>query len=82
MSSPIQGSDSMAQACASVKRLGYAARQRIRLYGEEFEVVSDPFPYADGIAVNVRTRKDAQVRVVRLPATVLHSARGREQKVA
>jgi hypothetical protein len=78
----IQPPDSMAEARASVKRLGYAARERIGLYGEEFEVVSDPFPYAGGIAVNVRTTKDAQVRIVRLPATVLQSVMGREQKIA
>jgi hypothetical protein len=35
-----------------------AQLRRIRLYGEEFEVVSDPFPEADdGIAAHVRTKK-------------------------
>jgi len=34
--------------CAHVKRLGYETSKRIRLYGEEFEVVSDPFPAANG----------------------------------
>jgi hypothetical protein len=29
---------------AHLKHLGYAISRRIRLYGEEFEVVSDPFP--------------------------------------
>jgi len=46
---------------------------RIRLYGEEFEVVSDPFPEADGIAVQVTTKKDPSIRVLRIPATVLQS---------
>jgi hypothetical protein len=75
-------SASIVEICASVKRLGYAARQHIRLYGEEFEVVSDPFPDADGIALNVRTKKDSNVRVLRLPQTILQSVRGREQKAA
>jgi len=35
-------SSSIAEVCESVKRLGYGASQNIRLYGEEFEVVSDP----------------------------------------
>ena len=35
---------SIAEVRASVKRLGYGASQSIRLYGEEFEVISDPFP--------------------------------------
>jgi hypothetical protein len=37
---------SIAEVCASVKRLGYGVKQSIRLYGEEFEVISDPFPEA------------------------------------
>jgi hypothetical protein len=61
--------------CAQVKHLGYAAARRIRLYGEEFEVVSDPFPEADGVAVHVTTKKDPSIRLLRIPMTVLQSAR-------
>ena len=68
---------SVSEVCAHVKQLGFAASRRIRLYGEEFEVVSDPFPQADGIAVRVTTKKDSSIRVLRIPATVLQSARGR-----
>ena len=75
-------SPSIAEVCASVKRLGYSARQRIRLYGEEFEVISDPFPEADGIAVHVKTEKDTGIRVVRLPATVLQCVKVRVSNVA
>lgn len=73
---------SISQVCADVKNLGYAASGRIRLYGEEFEVVSDPFPEDDGIAVRVKTKKDSRVRVLQLPATVLQSVRGRRVKSA
>jgi hypothetical protein len=48
MTSHANESHSIAEICASVKRLGYGTHQRIRLYGEEFEVISDPFPEADG----------------------------------
>ena len=68
---------SISDICARVKHLGYATSKRIRLYGEEFEVVSDPFPEADGIAVQVTTKKDPSIRVLRIPATVLQSAKGR-----
>ncbi len=51
------------ESCAQVKHLGYAAARRIRLYGEEFEVVSDPFPEADGVAVHVTTKKDPSIRL-------------------
>jgi hypothetical protein len=64
---------SVSDICAHIKHLGYAISRRIRLYGEEFEVVSDPFPWADGIAVQVTTKKDSSIRVLRIPATVLQN---------
>jgi hypothetical protein len=70
-------SPSIADICADVKRLGYGVNQRIRLYGEEFEVISDPFPEAGGIAVNVKTKNSDGTRAVQLPATVLNSVKGR-----
>jgi hypothetical protein len=82
MNTRLEYSSSVAEICASVKRLGYAARARVRLYGEEFEVISGPFPDADGIALNVKTKKDSNVRVVRLPATVLQRVKGRDCNVA
>src|ERR1700675_4395077 len=71
-------SPSVSEICAHVKHLGYATSERIRLYGEEFQVVSDPFPEADGIAVHVTTKKNSSIRVLRLPVTVLQSARRSE----
>lgn len=61
--------------CAHIKHLGYAAARRVRLYGEEFEVVSDPFPDASGVAMFVTTKKDPGIRVLRIPVTVLQIAR-------
>jgi hypothetical protein len=68
---------SISEVCARVKHLGYGLSGRVRLYGEEFEVVSDPFPEADGIAVRVTTKRDSKIRVLQLPATVLQSVRRR-----
>jgi len=68
---------SVSEICAHVKHLGYATSERIRLYGEEFQVVSDPFPEANGVAVHVTTKKDSSIRVLRIPATVLQRAKGR-----
>jgi hypothetical protein len=73
---------SVSEICADVKNLGYGVSGCIRLYGEEFEVISDPFPEADGIAVHVKTKKDSRVRVLQLPATILQSVRGRRAKSA
>jgi hypothetical protein len=68
---------SVTEICARVKHLGYSASKRVRLYGEDFDVVSDPFPDADGIAVRVTTKKDSKIRVLQIPATVLQSLRKR-----
>ena len=76
MTSHPDQSPSIAEIIENVKRLGYGASQNIRLYGEEFEVVSDPFCEAGGIAVSARTKKGEGIRVVQLPATVLQSVRG------
>ena len=76
MSNRSSGFRSVSDVCARLKHLGYAISRHIRLYGEEFEVVSDPFPEAGGIAVHVTTKKDSAIRVLQIPATVLQSAKG------
>ena len=61
---------SPAEICAQIKKFGYATSQKIRIYGEEFEVLSDPFPSDGGIAIHVRSRRTAEARLLQLPATV------------
>ena len=68
---------SVSEICENVKNLGYICSARVRLYGEDFEVLSDPFPESDGIAVHAKATKDSRVCVLRLPATVLQSVKGR-----
>ncbi|MGA7931369.1 MAG: hypothetical protein WCA20_35915 [Candidatus Sulfotelmatobacter sp.] len=75
-------SPSVLEICEHVKHLGYSASKSVRLYGEQFEVVSDPFPEADGIAVHVTTKKDSKIRVLQIPATVLQSAKRRGRTAA
>jgi hypothetical protein len=72
----------VSEMCANVKRLGYAISARVRLYGEDFEVLSNPFPEAGGIAVKAKAEKDSRVCVLRLPATVLHSVKGQVANAA
>jgi len=71
---------SLIEICARVKHLGYTTSGRVRLYGEEFEVVSEPFADAEGIAVHAKSRRNPNVRVLRLPSTVVQSAK--KSKVA
>lgn len=62
--------------------MGYAASKLVKLYGEEYEIVSDPFLQDHGIAVQAKTKKNPAVRMVRLPATVLQSVLGRRSPSA
>lgn len=71
-------SPTIVEMCARVKKLGYTTSRRVRLYGEEFEVVSEPFPQANGIAVHVKTRRDETIRVLQLPATVTQTVKTRK----
>ena len=67
-----QSSLPTSEVCARIRQFGYAASQKIRIYGEEFEVLSDPFPSDGGIAMQVRSNRTSQARVLQLPATVIH----------
>lgn len=77
MNRSIESSLTVAEICSNVKRMGFGISQHVRLYGEEFEVVSDPFPEGDGIAVKAKTKKMPDVRIVHLPATLVQSLKGR-----
>ena len=75
-------SGSVLEACAKIKEMGYAATKRVRLYGEEFEIVSDPFLEDQEIVVEAKTKKNPTVRIVRLPPTVFPTVRGRKARNA
>ena len=76
------GSASVSEICAKIKNMGYAASKRVRLYGEEYEIVSDPFLEDQEIVVQAKTKKNPTVRMVRLPSTVLPSVGGRKSQSA
>jgi hypothetical protein len=41
--------------CLRIKDLGYGSSHHIRMYGQQFEIVSDPIPDGDGVSIQVRT---------------------------
>jgi hypothetical protein len=43
----------------------------IKLYGEHFEIVSDPFDQGDCVAVRATSRNDPEIRTLRLPIAIL-----------
>ena len=71
--SPSQHSSELLYICDRLMAMGYAQSKRIRIYGQEFEVISNPFPEGNGIAVRARAKKETQERIVKLPLPVLQT---------
>ena len=57
--------------CARVKDLGYSSSHHIRMYGQQFEIVSDPFPDGNGVSVQVTSAAEPAKRALRLPTSIL-----------
>jgi hypothetical protein len=74
--------ESVEDACVRIKLLGYVASRRVRIYGDEFELLSDPFPEHGRIAIRARAKGKSDIRILRLPATIVQSGRGRTVKAA
>ena len=57
--------------CRRLISLGYARSNHVRLYGQEVQLVSDPFPQEGGIAIEVLGQNDLASRILRLPLLVV-----------
>jgi hypothetical protein len=68
------------EVCAQLQKMGYAQSKRIRIYGQEFEVVSNPFPQGDGIAVQAFSKRETQARTLRLPLPVVQMVTRQKQQ--
>ena len=58
-SSPVPAR-SPSQNCARIKDLGFTSSKHIEMYGEHFEIVSEPFTEGDCVAVHVISRNDPE----------------------
>jgi hypothetical protein len=62
--------------CETLKRLGYARNNQVRLYGEVFDLVSDPIRVGDGIVfVDALEQKSGQLRRVGIPRAIVQMAK-------
>jgi len=61
--------------CRKLRELGYANARHIRLYGEDFLLISDPIPDGDGFAVEGIARRSGKSRYLRIPLSVVHTLR-------
>ena len=57
--------------CKRLKKFGYASELRMRLYGEEFHLVSDPVADENGYSVLAVTLKTGNLRHLRSPLSVV-----------
>ena len=68
--------------CARIKDLGFTISKHITMYGEHFELVSDPFIEGDYTAVHAITQNDPGIRTLRLPVAILIGLAERFRKPA
>ncbi len=62
--------------CETIKRLGYAQNNQVRLYGDVFDLVSDPVRVGENfVFVDAVEQKSGRVRRVRIPPTIVQMAR-------
>ena len=57
--------------CERLKKFGYASERRIRMYGEELHLVSDPIADQAGFCVLALNLKSGNLRHMRIPWSVV-----------
>lgn len=68
--------------CDRLKRLGFSKENQLKLYGQEFDLVSDPIVVAEDVVfVDAVEKKSRQRRRVRVPLPIVHMA-NRELRAA
>jgi hypothetical protein len=75
-------SEQQIRMCEKLKRLGYGQNSQIRLYGDMFDLTSDPLVITDQlVVVDAIEQKTGRARRIRIPLNVLNIA-NQEQRVA
>jgi hypothetical protein len=57
--------------CARIRDLGFTTSKHITMYGERFELVSDPFEEGTCTSVRARSGNNPTIRILRLPTAIL-----------
>jgi hypothetical protein len=61
----------LSKSCERIVELGYIAGRHVNLYGEHFQIASDPFVDGDWVAIRVISENDPTIRTIRLPVSIL-----------
>ncbi len=65
--------ETLAVLCKRLTALGYAQHNKIRLYGEELELVTDASPDGDGFAVEGIAQKTGELKRMRIPKHIVQT---------
>ena len=61
--------------CAKLKQLGFTQENQMRLYGEEFQFLSDPIVMPDGtVYLDALEKRSHQTRRIRVPLPIVSMA--------
>ena len=61
--------------CRRLREFGYAKQRQIKLYGEEFQLVSDPIVDGDGFAIEAIPRSSGNSRYIGIPLSIVQTLR-------
>src|SRR5438270_5940370 len=62
--------------CERLKRLGYEKDKKLRMYGEDFDLISDPITIGEHLyVVDAIERKSKSFRRVRIPLPIINMVR-------
>jgi hypothetical protein len=67
-------------SCTKIRELGYTVSMHIKMYGQDFEIISDPFDEGDGVAVRATSGNNPEARTLLLPVAILVGASDRFPK--
>ncbi len=59
--------------CKELRRLGYGPHCRVRLYGEEFDLISNPVRDGSGYSIDGISHASGSVRHIRIPLPIVHT---------
>lgn len=59
------------ESCAKVRDLGFTASMQMNMYGERFQIVSEPFDEGGCVSVHATCGSDPEIRTLRLPIAIL-----------
>jgi hypothetical protein len=57
--------------CARIKELGYDISHHVQMYGERFEIVSDPVSEGSGVSIQAVSLENPKRRTLRLPVSII-----------